>query len=78
MIFFFTQYLFPKQIGELKKGLNPVSITDLGLGSPYFSIAIKTGIITGVIALAVFISFFICCIKFDFFFFFVSGREYMS
>ncbi|XP_022953300.1 sulfate transporter 3.1-like isoform X1 [Cucurbita moschata] len=39
-------------IGELKKGLNPVSITDLVLVSPYLSTAIKTGIITGVIALA--------------------------
>ncbi|KAG7025508.1 Sulfate transporter 3.1, partial [Cucurbita argyrosperma subsp. argyrosperma] len=39
-------------IGELKKGLNPVSITDLVMVSPHLSIAIKTGIITGVIALA--------------------------
>ncbi|XP_022158722.1 sulfate transporter 3.1-like [Momordica charantia] len=39
-------------IGELKKGLNPVSITDLVFVSPYLSVAIKTGIITGIIALA--------------------------
>lgn len=39
-------------IGNLKKGLNPISIMDLGFGSEYLSSAIKTGIITGVIALA--------------------------
>ncbi|CAL5427633.1 unnamed protein product [Camellia sinensis] len=39
-------------IGELKKGLNPLSIMDLSFGTPYLSTIIKTGIITGVIALA--------------------------
>ncbi|XP_031745223.1 sulfate transporter 3.1 isoform X2 [Cucumis sativus] len=39
-------------IGELKKGVNPVSITKMVFVSPYLSTAIKTGIITGVIALA--------------------------
>ncbi|KAH0636817.1 hypothetical protein KY290_037211 [Solanum tuberosum] len=39
-------------IGELKKGLNPLSITDLSFGAPYLSIAIKTGIVTGVVSLA--------------------------
>ncbi|MED6196065.1 Sulfate transporter 3.1 [Stylosanthes scabra] len=39
-------------IGELKKGLNPPSVTDLVFVSPYMTTAIKTGIITGVIALA--------------------------
>ncbi|KAJ0520227.1 putative SLC26A/SulP transporter, STAS domain, sulfate anion transporter, STAS domain superfamily [Helianthus annuus] len=39
-------------IGELKKGLNPITIMDLSFGSPYLSTAIKTGIVTGVIALA--------------------------
>ncbi|CAN1291624.1 Sulfate transporter 3.1 [Linum perenne] len=39
-------------IGELKKGLNPLSFGDLVFVSPYLSIAIKTGIITGIIALA--------------------------
>ncbi|KAL7172426.1 hypothetical protein ACSBR2_032007 [Camellia fascicularis] len=39
-------------IGELKKGLNPLSIMDLSFGAPYLSTIIKTGIITGVIALA--------------------------
>lgn len=39
-------------IGNLKKGLNPLSIEDLTFGSPYLMIALKTGIITGVIALA--------------------------
>ncbi|XP_062085502.1 sulfate transporter 3.1-like [Humulus lupulus] len=39
-------------IGNLKKGLNPLSITDLVLVPPHMTIAIKTGIVTGVIALA--------------------------
>ncbi|PWA65456.1 sulfate transporter 3,1 [Artemisia annua] len=39
-------------IGELKKGLNPITIMDLSFGSQYLSTAIKTGIVTGVIALA--------------------------
>ncbi|CAN1291619.1 Sulfate transporter 3.1 [Linum perenne] len=37
---------------KLKKGLNPLSFGDLVFVSPYLSIAIKTGIITGIIALA--------------------------
>lgn len=39
-------------IGHLKKGLNPPSITHLTFRSPYLTTAIKTGIITGIIALA--------------------------
>ncbi|KAL8148878.1 sulfate transporter 3.1-like isoform X1 [Apium graveolens] len=39
-------------IGELKKGLNPPSVKDLAFGSEYLATAIKTGIITGVVALA--------------------------
>ncbi|KAH0660992.1 sulfate transporter 3.1-like [Solanum tuberosum] len=39
-------------IGELKKGINPPSIMDLSFGSKYMTTAIKTGIVTGVIALA--------------------------
>ncbi|KAM5563670.1 hypothetical protein ABKV19_018338 [Rosa sericea] len=39
-------------IGELKKGLNPMSFGDLVFVSPYLSTAFKTGIITGIIALA--------------------------
>ncbi|KAL5849847.1 hypothetical protein ACOSQ4_007860 [Xanthoceras sorbifolium] len=39
-------------IGHLKKGLNPLSISELAFGSPYLMTTIKTGIITGVIALA--------------------------
>lgn len=41
------------QIGHLKKGINPLSVSDLAFGSPYLSSAIKTGIITGIIGLAV-------------------------
>ncbi|KAI3506792.1 hypothetical protein L1887_21356 [Cichorium endivia] len=43
-------------VGELKKGLNPITIMHLSFGSQYLSTAIKTGIITGIIALAVALS----------------------
>jgi sulfate transporter 3 len=39
-------------IGDLKKGLNPLSGSDLIFTSPYMSTAVKTGLITGIIALA--------------------------
>ncbi|KAG7553192.1 SLC26A/SulP transporter domain [Arabidopsis thaliana x Arabidopsis arenosa] len=39
-------------IGELKKGINPPSITHLVFTSPYVMLALKIGMITGVIALA--------------------------
>ncbi|XP_010556775.1 PREDICTED: sulfate transporter 3.2 isoform X2 [Tarenaya hassleriana] len=39
-------------IGELKKGINPPSISGLLFTPPYMMLALKTGIITGVIALA--------------------------
>ncbi|KAF5741910.1 sulfate transporter 3.1-like isoform X1 [Tripterygium wilfordii] len=39
-------------IGDLKKGLNPPSIADLVFTGPYMSTALKTGIVTGIIALA--------------------------
>ncbi|XP_058745934.1 sulfate transporter 3.1-like [Vicia villosa] len=39
-------------IGELKKGLNPVSVTKLEFVSPYMTTAIKTGLIVGIVALA--------------------------
>ncbi|KAA8527638.1 hypothetical protein F0562_034967 [Nyssa sinensis] len=39
-------------IGHLKKGLNPPSLFELAFRSSYLTTAIKTGVITGVIALA--------------------------
>lgn len=39
-------------IGKLKKGLNPISITDFVFVPPHMTLAIKTGIVTGIIALA--------------------------
>ncbi|CAO2826503.1 unnamed protein product [Amaranthus hypochondriacus] len=39
-------------IGALKKGINPLSCGDFVLNSPYFPVALKTGVITGVIAMA--------------------------
>lgn len=55
------------QIGELKKGINPASIMDLNFDSRYLSGVIKTGIVTGIIALAVRISLFnlIACINYS-------------
>ncbi|CAN1844678.1 Sulfate transporter 3.1 [Linum perenne] len=50
--FLFFLLVTKQFIGELKKGLNPLSFGDLVFVSPYLSIAIKTGIITGIIALA--------------------------
>lgn len=44
------------QIGELKKGINPLSIMDLNFDTRYLSGTIRTGIVTGIIALAVRIS----------------------
>jgi sulfate transporter 3 len=41
------------QIGYLKKGLNPPSVTSLLFSPPYMMLALKTGIITSIIALAV-------------------------
>ena len=46
------------QIGHLKKGINPASFMDLNFDSRYLPIAIKTGIITGIISMAVSIYFF--------------------
>ncbi|KAL1132919.1 hypothetical protein V6Z11_A12G004400 [Gossypium hirsutum] len=39
-------------IGNLKKGLNPLSFGDLVFTKPYITTCLKTGIITGIIALA--------------------------
>ncbi|XP_021770305.1 sulfate transporter 3.1-like [Chenopodium quinoa] len=39
-------------IGFLKKGINPPSFGDFVLYSPYFPVALKTGIVTGIIAMA--------------------------
>ncbi|KAI9118947.1 hypothetical protein K1719_009622 [Acacia pycnantha] len=39
-------------IGELKKGLNPLSFKDLVFVSPYVSTAVKAGFVTGIITLA--------------------------
>ncbi|KAG5063124.1 hypothetical protein JHK85_004307 [Glycine max] len=39
-------------IGELKKGLNPPSLTNLVFVSPYMTTAVKTGIVVGIISLA--------------------------
>ncbi|KAG0459536.1 hypothetical protein HPP92_022664 [Vanilla planifolia] len=39
-------------VGHLKKGLNPVSISQLQFKSPYISVALKAGLISGFVALA--------------------------
>ncbi|KAM6545524.1 hypothetical protein CsatB_026260 [Cannabis sativa] len=43
-----TKYL----IGHLKKGLNPLTVSELAFGSPHLTLAIKTGIVVGIIGLA--------------------------
>ena len=44
---------FSLQIGYLKKGLNPPSLTSLTFSSPYMMVSLKAGLVTGIIALAV-------------------------
>ncbi|XP_030507176.1 sulfate transporter 3.1 [Cannabis sativa] len=39
-------------IGHLKKGLNPLTVSELAFGSPHLTLAIKTGIVVGIIGLA--------------------------
>lgn len=39
-------------IGNLKKGLNPLSVGELAFGSAHMTLAIKTGIVVGIIGLA--------------------------
>ncbi|KAH0452190.1 hypothetical protein IEQ34_019489 [Dendrobium chrysotoxum] len=39
-------------VGDLKRGLNPITLSNLQFKSPYVSVAVKAGIITGFIALA--------------------------
>ncbi|KAL5712507.1 Sulfate transporter 3.1 [Ranunculus cassubicifolius] len=39
-------------IGNLKSGLNPITVGDLTFSSQYLGVAMKTGLITGIIALA--------------------------
>lgn len=43
----------PVQIGNLKMGINPSSVNSLILSPPHMMVALKTGIITGLIGLAV-------------------------
>ncbi|KAL2901931.1 Sulfate transporter 3.1 [Bienertia sinuspersici] len=43
-----TKYL----VGTLQKGINPSSFGDFVFDSPYFAVAIKTGIVAGIIAMA--------------------------
>ena len=46
-------HVYVLQIGQLKRGLNPPSLTDLVFVSPYLTTTLKTGIIIGIITLAV-------------------------
>ncbi|KAL7239849.1 hypothetical protein ACSBR2_005671 [Camellia fascicularis] len=39
-------------VGDLKKGINPISLTNLNFDSKYISAALKAGIITAMVALA--------------------------
>ena len=46
-------YLFLRQIGGLPKGLNPPSSNMLYFNGPYLALAIKTGLVTGILSLTV-------------------------
>lgn len=52
------------QIGHLKKGINPPSYSELAFSSQYLAIAIKTGVVTSIIALAVSTEFEISNLEF--------------
>ncbi|KAG0492145.1 hypothetical protein HPP92_005543 [Vanilla planifolia] len=39
-------------VGDLKKGLNPISISELQFNSPYISVTVKAGLVAGFLALA--------------------------
>lgn len=45
--------LIKLQVGELKRGLNPLSFKDLNFDPKYISAPIRAGVITAFIALAV-------------------------
>ena len=49
----FSNYKFNVQIGHLPKGLNPTSSNMLYFRGPYLGVAIKTGLITGILSLTV-------------------------
>lgn len=51
--FFFFFLYFLCKIGELPKGLNPPSSNMLYFNGPYLALAIKTGLVTGVLSLTV-------------------------
>lgn len=44
---------FVAQIGHLPKGINPPSVNKLHFGGPYMALALRVGIITGILALTV-------------------------
>lgn len=48
------------QIGRLPEGLNPPSSNMLYLSGPYLALAVKTGIITGILSLTVRIVHYMC------------------
>ncbi|CAH2071918.1 unnamed protein product [Thlaspi arvense] len=50
--FLHAQFHGVQIIGELTKGINPLSITHLVFTGPYVTLALKIGIITGIIVLA--------------------------
>ena len=65
------------QIGELKRGINPSSVTDLNLDSKYLPVAIKTGIVTGIIALAVRIFYFNLAVCYYYFINYFVGTNFI-
>lgn len=53
MYIWFSELTFFLQIGHLPKGLNPPSSNMLYFQGPFLGIAIKTGIVTGILSLTV-------------------------
>ena len=47
------EFFIPQQIGHLPKGLNPPSANMLYFSGPDLELAIKTGIVTGILSLTV-------------------------
>jgi hypothetical protein len=49
----FFLLFFVWKIGELPKGLNPPSSNMIYFNGPYLALAIKTGLVTGILSLTV-------------------------
>ena len=53
LLLYCSLFFYVEQIGHLPKGLNPPSLNMLYLSGPHLAVAIKTGIVTGILSLTV-------------------------